>query len=111
MLGLLRQRLDLCVVLLVFWFSPFPIAAEKTTAVRFGKLVDGTGKVSSDAVVVVQNGRIVRVGPGDAAMPPDAEVIDLTHYTGIPGLIDVHTHMTYYWDGAAGSRPWEQLHD
>ena len=36
-------------------------------------------------------------------------MIDLTRYTGIPGLIDVHTHMTYYWDGAAGTRPWEQL--
>src|SRR5262249_30973704 len=33
----------------------------------------------------------------------------LTRYTGIPGLIDVHTHMTYYWDGTPGTTPWEQL--
>jgi imidazolonepropionase-like amidohydrolase len=29
--------------------------------------------------------------------------------TGIPGMIDVHTHMTFYWDRAPGSRPWTQL--
>src|SRR6185295_3750510 len=28
---------------------------------------------------------------------------------GLPGLIDAHTHMTYYWDQAPGTRPWAQL--
>src|SRR5439155_5449923 len=28
---------------------------------------------------------------------------------GLPGLIDVHTHMTYYWDRTPGTRPWTQL--
>ncbi len=26
-------------------------------------------------------------------------------YTGLPGLIDLHTHITYYWDGKPGTRP------
>jgi imidazolonepropionase-like amidohydrolase len=51
----------------------------------------------------------VSVGAVDSAVRPDAEVIDLTRYTGIPGLIDVHTHMTFHWDGAPGTRPWQQL--
>jgi imidazolonepropionase-like amidohydrolase len=71
--------------------------------------LDGTGKVWSDAVVLVKDDRVVSVGPANSDRPPDAEQIDLSHYTGIPGLIDVHTHMTYYWDGAAGTRPWHQL--
>jgi imidazolonepropionase-like amidohydrolase len=58
-----------------------------------------------DAVVVVSNDRIVSVGTGDAAVPAGATVIDLRKYTAIPGLIDAHTHITYYWDGAPGTRP------
>jgi imidazolonepropionase-like amidohydrolase len=85
------------------------LAAPKPKVIRFGRLVDGTGKIWSGAVVVVKGDRIVSVGAADLATPPDAEMIDLTQYTGIPGLIDVHTHMTYYWDRTPGTRPWQQL--
>jgi imidazolonepropionase-like amidohydrolase len=87
---------------------PPAVTAAGTKAVRFGKLVDGSGREVTDAVVVVEGDRITGVGAGDGAVPPGAEMIDLSRYTGIPGLIDVHTHMTYYWDQAAGTRPWEQ---
>jgi imidazolonepropionase-like amidohydrolase len=90
--------------------SPTACRAEsKAKAIRFGRLVEGSGKVRSGAVVIVQGDRITRVGAADSTIPPDAEAIDLTRYTGIPGLIDVHTHMTFHWDGAAGTRPWQQL--
>ncbi len=78
-------------------------------AIRFGELIDGKGRVVTPAVVVVRGNRVVSVGVDDAAIPGGARVIDLTRFTGIPGLIDAHTHMTFYWDGAAGSRPWKQL--
>jgi imidazolonepropionase-like amidohydrolase len=81
----------------------------QTTAIRFGRLVDGQGRVTRDAVVVVDGDRITRIGTGDTAIPPHANVIDLRRFTGIPGLIDVHTHMTYYWDKTPGTRPWTQL--
>jgi imidazolonepropionase-like amidohydrolase len=83
-------------------------AESKPKVIRFGKLVAGTGTVLENAVVVVKDDRILSVGSGDVAAPPDAQVIDLTRYTGIPGLIDAHTHMTYYWDQAPGTRPWAQ---
>jgi imidazolonepropionase-like amidohydrolase len=44
------------------------------------------------------------VETGDAQVPLDAEVIDLTRYSGIPGLIDAHAHAIFYWDRAPGSR-------
>jgi hypothetical protein len=86
-----------------------PAAAQQPTAVRFGRLVDGRGAVVRDAVVVVEGDTVARVGRGDAAVPAGARVIDLRRYTGIPGLVDAHTHMTFWWDRAPGTRPWAQL--
>jgi imidazolonepropionase-like amidohydrolase len=78
-------------------------ASAQTTFVRFGKLWDGD-KLVDRAVVQIDGDRIVRVTPGDA-VPGDARVIDLSRFTGLPGLIDVHTHITYFWDRAPGTRP------
>jgi imidazolonepropionase-like amidohydrolase len=84
-------------------------AAAEVTAVRFGQLVNPPGDVVRDAVVIVEGDRITKVGSGDAAVPAGARVIDLRPLTGIPGLIDAHTHMSFYWDRKAGTRPWAQL--
>jgi imidazolonepropionase-like amidohydrolase len=83
-------------------------ANQGRTALRFGTLVDGTGRVLRDAVVVVDGDRITAVGTGTVVIPKGAKVVDLRRYTAIPGLIDVHTHMTYYWDGQPGTNPWQQ---
>jgi Imidazolonepropionase and related amidohydrolases len=83
-------------------------AHAQTKALRFGSVVDGTGRVVPNGVVIVDGDKIARIaGPSDA-LPSGATVIDLTRYTAIPGLIDVHTHMTYYWDPASGTDPWRQ---
>ena len=74
-------------------------------AIRFGKLVDGDGAARTNVVVVVDGDRIREV---TSAVPSGAELIDLSRYTGLPGLIDAHVHMTYYWDRAPGTRPFAQ---
>ncbi len=56
-------------------------------------------------MVVVDGDRIVSVGSGAGAVPSGVEVVDLRRYTGLPGLIDLHTHITYYWDRKPGTRP------
>lgn len=81
-----------------------PLAQAQTRAIRFGRLWDGS-KTIADAVVVVNGDRIASVGTGSSAVPAGAQVIDLRNYTGIPGLIDLHTHITYYWDRRPGTRP------
>ncbi len=71
-------------------------------AIKAGRVVDGSGRVTTNAVIVVEGDRIVSVG---TAAPPGAEIIDLSRFTIVPGLIDAHTHMTYYWDRTPGTRP------
>jgi imidazolonepropionase-like amidohydrolase len=82
-------------------------AASATKVIRFGQVWDGT-RLIPNAVVVVVGNRIVSVASGSPATPRGAEAIDLRPLTGIPGLIDAHTHMTYVWDGAPGSTPRKQ---
>ena len=82
-------------------FAPSASASGAAViALRFGALVDGTGHSTRDAVIVVVGDRITAVGSGDRAIPAGATVTDLRQYTAIPGLIDVHTHLTYWRDKA-----------
>ena len=71
-------------------------------AVRFGKLWDGKGKLWTKAVVVVDENKILSVTSDSSAVPAGTDVLDLSRYTGLPGLIDAHTHMTFYTDETPG---------
>lgn len=84
-------------------------AAKAIKAVRFGKLWDGKGRLWTSAIVVIEGDRIKTVTSERAAIPSGAEVIDLAKYTGLPGLIDVHTHMTMYTDETPGEPMLKQL--
>jgi imidazolonepropionase-like amidohydrolase len=79
--------------------SPQPAAR---TVLHFGHLWDGT-RMLDDVVVVVDADRIISVTAAQTAAPVGA--VDLRRYTAIPGLIDLHTHVTYYWDRKPGTRP------
>src|SRR5258708_5210221 len=83
--------------------------AKPVKAVRFGKLWDGKGKLWTNAIVIVEGDRIRSVTTDPSAIPAGAETIDLSKYTGLPGLIDVHTHMTIYTDETPGEPMLKQL--
>jgi imidazolonepropionase-like amidohydrolase len=69
--------------------------AARTTAIRAGKLFDSkSGQMLTKQVVVLQGERITEVGPeAQVKIPAGAQVIDLSQFTVLPGLIDAHTHM------------------
>jgi len=99
---------------LVVIFAPHAFGQAKPVvhpvkAVRFGKLWDGHGKVWTGAIVIVEGEKIRAVTTDASAIPQGAEVIDLSNYTGLPGLIDVHTHMTMYTDEKPGEPMLKQL--
>ncbi|MBI2955921.1 MAG: amidohydrolase family protein [Acidobacteria bacterium] len=68
--------------------------APRAVAIRTGRLLDvRTGELKSNVIILVRDGRIVAVGQ-NLRLPADAEVIDLSQATVLPGLIDAHTHLT-----------------
>ena len=70
--------------------------AAGRTLLRAGHVLDvHTGKETPDETIVIAADKIVAIAPTSAtpAQPGD-RVVDLTGYTLLPGLIDVHTHLT-----------------
>ena len=65
---------------------------------RGGALIDGTGAgPRAGATVVIRDGRIEAVPTRPAAdWPHDAEIIDVSGMTILPGLIDCHDHMAMH---------------
>jgi imidazolonepropionase-like amidohydrolase len=100
----------LCCAVFLVGGAPLVSRGEPEVKVlRFGKVVDGKGKVLQNAIVVVRGDRISDVTTDAWKIPAGAEVIDLGRYTAIPGLIDVHTHLTFYWDQISKVHPFDQL--
>ena len=76
-------------------FAQQAAPAPTRTIVRAGKLLDvRTGKTLTNQSIIIEDGKIVSVGP-DSGATGDAKVIDLSGKTVLPGLIDAHTHLTY----------------
>lgn len=103
------MRTKLVSLFVTLLFCSHLMASSDVKVVRFGRLIDGKGKVWTNTFVIVRGSKVEKVGGAETATPEGAELIDLTRYTGMPGLIDVHTHMTFWWESTAGTRPFAQL--
>jgi len=69
-------------------------ATAETYAIQAGRLiVDAAQPARSNCTLIVENGRIARIEPGFTA-PAGAIVVDERGRTVMPGLIDVHVHLT-----------------
>ncbi len=76
--------------------QPAANPAAQRTLVRAGHLVDvKTGKLLDGQTIVVVGDKIESIAPsGSVAAQPGDKVVDLGGLTVLPGLIDVHTHLT-----------------
>jgi len=76
--------------------KPGPRGPEGTLVLRGGRIFDGTGAAAREGSLVIERNKIARILPaGSTEWPKDALVIDVTGKTVLPGLIDLHTHLTY----------------
>jgi len=75
--------------------STYKLAAPRTL-LRAGHVLDvHTGKEAPDETIIVEGEKITAIAlTSETPTKPGDRVIDLTAYTVMPGLIDVHTHLT-----------------
>ncbi len=76
--------------------KPGPRGPEGTIVLRGGRIFDGTGAPAREGTLVIERNKIAKILPAGATdWPKDAQVIDVSGKTVLPGLIDLHTHLTY----------------
>ena len=84
--------LQLLAALSVLAPSPLSLLPSPPIVLKAARMLDvRSGKITADALVVVQDGKIIQVG---GVTPAGAEVINLGDVTLMPGLIDAHVHLT-----------------
>ncbi|WP_439567355.1 amidohydrolase family protein [Sphingopyxis sp.] len=70
-------------------------ANAKTTVVYAGRVITDADKpAQGPSTIVITDDRITSITAGRSAAPADAEIVDLGDKTLLPGLIDLHVHLT-----------------
>ena len=90
--------------ILVLSLCPSHSAAAEVLALTGARIIDGNGgDPLEDAVIVIRGSKIGAIGP-PSVIPANAQVIDLTGKTLLPGLIDAHIHIGGSGGGSADPR-------
>jgi imidazolonepropionase-like amidohydrolase len=71
-----------------------PAQASTPIVIHADRVLDGRGKVIAGGTVTVTGERITKVGPGTSA----GATYDLKGLTVLPGMIDAHSHLTWYFN-------------
>jgi imidazolonepropionase-like amidohydrolase len=71
-------------------------AQEAPIVLRASTLLDGRGNMQHDVEIVVQNGKILRIGKTGSS-GKGLKAYDLRRLTVLPGWIDLHDHITWHF--------------
>src|SRR5215468_5398780 len=92
-------------------------SSTKRTIIRAGRVLDvRTGELRANQAVVIEGDKITNIGPASVVKAAAGDTtIDLPEATLLPGLIDMHTHLTFDlgslgYQGLAISTAREALH-
>ena len=70
------------------------VSGQEVTAIRAGRLIDGSGASAvENAVIIIRGDRIEAVGRA-ISVPQGARIIDLSQETVMPGIVDAHAHLS-----------------
>jgi len=91
----MRHKKGLLALPLLF-FAAITLAEDAVTYIKAGRLIDTiAGELRQDQVIVLRGDRIEQVASADAiGIPNGAILIDLSDATVLPGLVDMHVHLT-----------------
>ncbi len=77
----------------LLFFAPY-LSAQQQTVLKCGTLIDTeAATLRSKQLIVIDDQRITAIRAGDQYIG-EARVVDLSEYTCLPGLIDMHVHLT-----------------
>src|SRR5262245_49478804 len=85
----------------VLWAAIAASGAAQTTPITIHttRALDGRGGAIENADITIENGRITRIDRGRTAARATT-TYDLSGLTLLPGLIDAHSHPTWYFNRA-----------
>jgi len=94
----LRLRFVVFCTSLALLLDARPVGAqEQAIVLKASTVLDGRGKTLHNTIVVVEGGKIARVG---GSVPKGVVTYDLTQLTVLPGWIDAHVHPTWHFDAS-----------
>jgi imidazolonepropionase-like amidohydrolase len=80
--------------LIMFAFLLMTPSAYGSTLIHAGTVIDGqSNQARPEVTIVISNGLIDSIQDGFLSPGEDDEVVDLSDYTVLPGLMDMHTHL------------------
>jgi imidazolonepropionase-like amidohydrolase len=93
---ILRFALVAAVTFLGAPLATTPVSGqERPVVLKATTVLDGRGQILRNTIVVVEGGKIARIGGG---APAGAITYDLTSLTVTPGWIDTHAHIVWHFD-------------
>ncbi|CAH0995283.1 hypothetical protein EMA8858_01404 [Emticicia aquatica] len=89
------KNLKKSTIVLILCLFGFQINAQETViAIKAGKLFDSEkGVFLQNQTIIIKSNLISEIG-NNLKIPANAQIIDLSNQTVLPGLIDCHTHIT-----------------
>jgi len=79
---------------ILFSFCLSPMESMGAIIIHAGGLIDGrSAELRKEVTITIDGGRITAVTPGYLPAKEGDQLIQLTEYTVMPGLMDMHTHL------------------